>query len=267
MLQNSPHFQGQDSLQRYMGKANLASLEAYVQSYASSPWRYAAEQSAQWLCSWMPGVLGLGFRSFCYKPLMRKGSAAPFVEQSAILMHMDNIHCGSSVFIDRQCRVQASTAEIVFGESTRIMHGAYVCTCVSNAQKGQGVVTGARCWIGVGAVLASGQGGIFLGDEVLMGAHARLITGKHDYQDIGVSAVRRGYHGSPIHVGDNVWIGANATILGGVTIGANAVVAAGAVVTKNVPAGVVVGGVPARIIKTISPGEAASPASAEYYGS
>lgn len=52
----------------------------------------------------------------------------------------------------------------------------------------------------------------------------------------------------PIHIARGAWIGSNAIILGGVTIGAQSVVAAGAVVTKSVPAGAVVGGVPARII-------------------
>ena len=56
---------------------------------------------------------------------------------------------------------------------------------------------------------------------------------------------------APVKIGNNVWIGAHATILAGVTIGDNAVVAAGAVVTKDVPVNVVVGGVPAKIIKTI----------------
>ena len=57
---------------------------------------------------------------------------------------------------------------------------------------------------------------------------------------------------SPIHIEKNVWIGSNSTILPGVTIGKNAVVAAGAVVTKDVSENTVVGGVPARIIKTIN---------------
>jgi acetyltransferase-like isoleucine patch superfamily enzyme len=55
----------------------------------------------------------------------------------------------------------------------------------------------------------------------------------------------------PVYIHDNVWLGANVTVTPGVVIGENAVVAAGAVVTKNVPANTIVGGVPARIIRTI----------------
>ena len=58
-------------------------------------------------------------------------------------------------------------------------------------------------------------------------------------------------HPAPIVLGKKVWVGSNATILQGVTIGDNAVIAAGAVVTKDVPANTIVGGVPARVIKRI----------------
>ncbi|BAV86488.1 maltose O-acetyltransferase [Rothia aeria] len=61
--------------------------------------------------------------------------------------------------------------------------------------------------------------------------------------------------GLPITVGDNVWIGGGAIILGGVSIGENAVIGAGSVVTKDVPANAVVVGNPARVVRTVGPDE------------
>lgn len=90
------------------------------------------------------------------------------------------------------------------------------------------------------------QGGITIGDGSLIGHKAMLATLNH-----GFAADDRGsLYPSPIVIGRNVWVGASATILPGVTIGDNAIIAAGAVVTKNVPANTVAAGVPAKAIKT-----------------
>jgi serine acetyltransferase len=59
----------------------------------------------------------------------------------------------------------------------------------------------------------------------------------------------------PVHIGDNVWLGDHAMVLKGVTIGENSVVAAKAVVTKDVPANVIVAGNPARVVKELDPGQ------------
>ena len=91
------------------------------------------------------------------------------------------------------------------------------------------------------------QGGITIDDGALIGHSVVLATLNHDMDP----EKRQQLHPAPIHIGKRVWIGANATVTAGVTIGENSVVAAGAVVTKDVPANVVVAGVPARIIKEI----------------
>ena len=91
------------------------------------------------------------------------------------------------------------------------------------------------------------QGGIFIGDNVLIGHNAVLATIDHD-----LDASSRVNHYAPIHIENNVWIGANVVITKGVTIGEGAVVAAGAVVTKDVPAYTVVGGIPAKVIRKVS---------------
>ena len=91
------------------------------------------------------------------------------------------------------------------------------------------------------------QGGIEIGDGVLIGHNVVLATLNHDIDPRKRSTM----YPAPIVIGKNVWIGANATVVPGVTIGDGAVIAAGAVVTKDVPADVIVGGVPAKIIRKI----------------
>lgn len=91
------------------------------------------------------------------------------------------------------------------------------------------------------------HGGVTLGDGCQIGHNVVFATLNH-----GLEPADRGMtYPAPIVLGRNVWVGSNATILQGVTIGDNAVVAAGAVVSRDVPANTIVGGVPARIIKRI----------------
>lgn len=90
-------------------------------------------------------------------------------------------------------------------------------------------------------------GGITIQDDVLIGPKVSLITENHPLNP----EERKGLIAKPIMIKKNVWIGANATILPGVTIGENAVVAAGAVVSKDVPHNTVVGGIPAKFIKNV----------------
>lgn len=91
------------------------------------------------------------------------------------------------------------------------------------------------------------HGGITLGDGCQIGHGVVFATLNHGL----APKDRKTTYPAPIVLGRNVWVGANATILQGVTIGDNAVVAAGAVVTKDVAANTVVGGVPARLIHVI----------------
>lgn len=91
------------------------------------------------------------------------------------------------------------------------------------------------------------MGGITIEDDVLIGPKVSLITENHPLDP----ADRQALLLRPIIIKKNAWIGAAVTILPGVTIGENSVVAAGAVVSKDVPANTVVGGIPAKIIKRI----------------
>lgn len=90
-------------------------------------------------------------------------------------------------------------------------------------------------------------GGIIIEDDVLIAPKVSLLTEAHPIEPHN----RQSLTVAPIHIKKNAWIGANATVLPGVTIGENAVVAAGAVVGKDVPDNTIVGGIPAKIIKNI----------------
>lgn len=92
---------------------------------------------------------------------------------------------------------------------------------------------------------------------VTIGNHVNLAQGitvtalNHNFKDTSLRIDEQGFSTKPIVIEDDVWIGANAVILPGVTIGKHVVVAAGAVVTKDVPDNTIVGGVPAKEIKKI----------------
>ena len=112
---------------------------------------------------------------------------------------------------------------------------------------GQNIRIGKNVFINTGCRFQD-QGGITIGDDVLLGHNVVLATLNHD----PVVARRASMLPAPIVIGDKVWIGANATVLPGVTIGKGAIVAAGAVVHRDVPPFTVVGGVPARILRELS---------------
>lgn len=91
------------------------------------------------------------------------------------------------------------------------------------------------------------RGGITLEDRVLLAPKVNLITTGHPLDP----TMRRDTVSNPIIVRENAWIGIGASVMPGVTIGKNSVVAAHAVVSKDVPDNVIVGGIPAKIIKRI----------------
>jgi acetyltransferase-like isoleucine patch superfamily enzyme len=92
-------------------------------------------------------------------------------------------------------------------------------------------------------------GGIDIADDVMIGPNVSLITSGHPLEP---SQRRASVVAQPIAIERNVWIAAGATIIGGVTVGENAVVAAAAVVTRDVPPNMLVGGNPARVIRSVA---------------
>lgn len=111
---------------------------------------------------------------------------------------------------------------------------------------GKNIHLGKNVFINAGCKFQD-QGGIFIGDNVLIGHNVVMATLNHN-EDV---KKRGNLIPAPINIGNDVWIGSNATILSGVSVGDGAIIAAGAVVTKDVKAKTIVGGVPAKYIRDI----------------
>ncbi|WP_220794597.1 sugar O-acetyltransferase [Nocardioides pelophilus] len=127
------------------------------------------------------------------------------------------------------------------GEDTEIRPPFYV-------DYGSRITFGARCFANFGLV-ALDVAPITIGDDVQIGPNVQLLTPTHPLEP----GPRRDKWESaaPITVGDNVWLGGGVIVLPGVTIGADTVVGAGSVVTRDLPAGVVAVGNPARVIRAV----------------
>lgn len=112
--------------------------------------------------------------------------------------------------------------------------------CGKNLHISKGVFINAGCKF-------QDQGGIYIGDNCLLGHNTTIATLNH-----GMLPEERGdLIPSPVHIGNNVWIGSGSIILPGVTIGDNAVIGAGSVVTKDIPADMIAVGSPAKVIRSI----------------
>lgn len=116
-----------------------------------------------------------------------------------------------------------------------------------NADFGKNITLGKRVFINSGCKFQD-QGGVSIGDDCLIGHNVVIATLNHDL----APSRRADMHPAPVAIGRNVWIGSNATILPGVSIGDDAVVAAASVVTRDVPAGAVVVGSPARVVRSVT---------------
>jgi len=133
----------------------------------------------------------------------------------------------------------------VFGRKVHILGWFTVC-------ESENIRIGSNCAVNHG-VFFLGRNEITIGNNVILSARCMLLdSGFEIGQYLRVDFPVHKYVKSYVRIEDNVWVGASAVILAGVTIGRNSVIAAGAIVTKDVPPYVVVAGNPARIIKRLN---------------
>jgi acetyltransferase-like isoleucine patch superfamily enzyme len=168
----------------------------------------------------------------------------------------DNLRLAPGVDFNLGCAfkttlgVPASRGRILLGDSVWIERGAVLWAFDGSIQLAANVYLGPY-------VTIYGHGGVEIGQDTLVSMKVTIVSSNHGIPPLGGSIRQAADVLLPTKIGRDVWIGANAVILGGTTIGDGAVVAAGSVVNRDVAPGAVVAGAPARLVRNRENGTSA----------
>lgn len=194
----------------------------------------------------IPGALGLLLRSKLYPFLLGKSGRNTVFGSDVVLRHPGKLKLNSDIVIDDNVVLDAkgeNNTGIVIGNKVFIGRNSIVYCQNGDITIGNDANIGSNCQI-------FSAGRVTIGDSVLMAAYTYLIGGSHNYEDPDIPIIQQGRSATGITIEDNVWLGAAVKVLDGVTIGEGSIIAAGAVVTNDIPAYSIAGGIPAKVIKT-----------------
>ncbi|MCU0347609.1 MAG: acyltransferase [Saprospiraceae bacterium] len=173
-----------------------------------------------------------------------------FLGKNVRLSNLPNIRFGRLVQLEEHVYVSAlGQRPISFGNNVRIGAFSRIITSTTLNELGSHIRIGNNVGIGEFAYLG-GAGGLDIGDDCIIGQYFSCHPENHVFDDPDQPIRLQGTTRQGIRIGNNCWIGAKVTILDGVRIGNGCVVAAGAVVTRSMPANSVIGGVPAKVLKS-----------------
>lgn len=138
---------------------------------------------------------------------------------------------------------------VEFGDNVSVGAFSRIIVSTSFSNIGEKIKIGNNVGIGEFAYLG-GSGGLEIGDECIVGQYLSCHPENHNYQNIEISIRHQGVNRKGIKIGKNCWIGSKVTILDGVEIGDGCILAAGSVITKSFPDNSIIGGIPAKLLKT-----------------
>ena len=168
--------------------------------------------------------------------------AAMFLRSKLVRLRFDDRVSFDNLSIAKNVRISVSD-----GGSLRIGANSSLDATATIIVKHGELSIGKDSYIGIGSVIVA-RHRIVIGDHALIAEHVTIRDQDHKVE-AGKITAKNGFVTAPVIIGENVWIGAKATILKGVTIGDNAVIGANSVVTKDVLANSIVAGVPAKLIR------------------
>ena len=221
----------------------------YLRAQSGSVGRHIAEELLMLAAGWIPGVTGIAIRAPLWR-LLIKGKGLFAADTGVIIKHTGTIEIGAGVFLDRRVYLHGGEKILRIGDGVRIMFGAEVNVYNHRGLDCSYIEIGANSVIGPGCVI-TGQGGVKIGKDVIIGPRALILPVDHNYDRAGINIRDQGINPSPISIEDNVWIGGGAIILGGVTVGSGSVIGAGSVVKEDVPPRCVAVGNPIKVVRRL----------------
>ena len=190
------------------------------------------------------------FRGYLAKIFLKKSKGKLFIGKKCDIRSKRKIRLLGSATIEDYCKIDAlSKSGITIGNNFSIGRNSIIeCTGVLR-ELGEGLEIGENVGIAANAFIAV-RGNLKIGSNTIFGPGVSIHTENHNFESIDIPIRLQGATRKGVTIGEDCWIGSKAVILDGVTIGNHVIVAAGAVVNKDVPDYAIVGGVPAKIIKS-----------------
>ncbi|MCI6187326.1 MAG: acyltransferase [Spirochaetia bacterium] len=187
------------------------------------------------------------------------------------LYKINKIKSSSFIAIGNNVCIHGNKRDFIVGKNVKIESGAYIQTVSTNGimfsdnvtvcqnaiirpsgfyggNLGWGLIVGHHSSIGAASYIGC-SGKIIIGNNVMIGPHCTMIAENHNFAKLDIDMNKQGVSNKGIEIKDNVWIGANVTILDGVTVESGCILAAGTVLTKSTEPNGIYAGVPAKRIK------------------
>ncbi len=188
-------------------------------------------------------------RGLFWKLRRRHVTAPLFVGRGVVVRHPHLLRLGRGVSIGDYAIIDALSREgIQVGNATTLAEYSYLKCTGTLGNLGVGIVIGDHTAIGAYSYIGA-AGGVIIGNNVLFGQRVSVHAENHQFDRLNIPIREQGVSRAGVRIEDDCWIGSHSVILDGVTIGRGAIVAAGSVVSRDIPPGAVVSGVPARLMR------------------
>lgn len=188
-------------------------------------------------------------RGFSIKIFLKKSSGLVFIGKHSKIKFKKHLSIGKTIIIGNNVEINAlSKSGITIGNNVTILSNTII-ECTGNIKNlGEELIIGNNVGIAQNCFIQV-RGKVSIDDYVIFGPYVKIFSENHNFSNLERPIVLQGETRLPVTIEKNVWVGSNATILGGVTIGEGSIVAAGAVVNKSFPPNSIIAGIPAKIVK------------------